>query len=412
MMPTPSGGPTLPDMESDGQSSAARGILSGVDRLEGWLNAAFVVLTIASAVRYVDGHGFGDRAPVVLPVAAVLLALYAVFPRLGRPTLWLFVLVALWLVIVVLAPSFSWCAVPLAFLGLRVLPFRAAVAVIAVMTAATAYAWTSMLDRVDPTVALGPVAVAGLAVLSYRALERESARQRVLLVELEEARGDLAESQHRAGALAERSRLSRELHDSVAQSLSSINLLLRAAEQDWDSRPTSARGYVDQAASSARQGLDDVRRVVRDLAPGDLGVGPDALGQALHRTAERAVVGIGPEVSVEVHGEPVPVDDTVATAVLRTARGALANVVEHAQARRVGVTLTYQEDTVTMDIRDDGVGFVAGRPSSGGTRGHGLAGIAERVHALGGTFTIESAPGEGTALAARFPLRPDEGGSR
>ncbi|MBO9521927.1 MAG: sensor histidine kinase [Nocardioidaceae bacterium] len=385
-------------------STSKRGILAGVDRLEIWLHAAFAVLTVASAIRYVAGHGLGDRAPVVLPVAAVLLLCYAALPRVSWPTLWFAALVLLWLVLVLLAPSFSWCAVPLAFVGLRVLPYRAAVAVISLMTVAVAVAWTSMLDRVDPTVVLGPIAVAGLAVLAYRALERESARQRALLAELSEARSDLAESQHAAGVLAERSRLSRELHDSVAQSLSSINLLLRAAEQDWQSRPESARGHVEQAALTARHGLDDVRRVVRDLAP-ELGGGPDALGDALRRTGERAVAGGGPEVGVLVHGDPVPVGDAVATAVLRTARGALANVVEHARATRVMMTLTYQEDSVTLDIRDDGIGFDPARTSADGVRGHGLAGIEDRVRTLGGELTVESAPGDGTALAARFPVR-------
>lgn len=380
------------------------GILAGSDRLESWLHAAFVALTIASAVRYVDGHGLGDRAPVVLPVAALLLASYAAFPRVPWPTVWFAVLVALWLLLVALAPSFSWCAVPLAFVGLRVLPFRAAVGVIAAMTVAVAVAWTSMLNRVDPTVVLGPVAVAGLAVLAYRALEREGARQRALLADLEEARDDLAESQHAAGVLAERSRLSRELHDSVAQSLSSINLLLRAAEQDWEPRPESARGHVEQAALTARHGLDDVRRVVRDLAP-ELDAGPDAMADALRRTCERAVAAGGVNVSVLVHGHAVSVDDSVATAVLRTARGALANVVEHARAAQVVVTLTYQEDTVTLDIVDDGVGFDPSRQRANGVRGRGLAGIGDRVRELGGTLTVESAPGEGAALAASLPVR-------
>src|SRR5687768_3688463 len=126
-------------MNSD--QPGVRGILAGVDRLDIWLHAAFAVLLVASAVRYVAGHGLGDQAAVVLPVAALLLAMYAVLPRVAWPAAWFFALVGLWVVLVVLAPSFSWCAVPLAFVGLQVLPFRAAVVTIGLMTTVTAVAW-------------------------------------------------------------------------------------------------------------------------------------------------------------------------------------------------------------------------------------------------------------------------------
>jgi signal transduction histidine kinase len=384
------------------------GILANVSRLDAWLDVAFVVLTAASAVRYVDGHGLADRAPVVLGGAALLFAGYALRRRVSRAwaVAWCLVLAATWFVLVLIAPSFSWIAVPLSFVALRVLPFVAAGVVVAAMTGTVMVAWTLMQETFDPTVVAGPACVAVLGVVAYRALEREAALRRQLLHELQEAHGDLAEAQHSAGVLTERARLSREIHDSVAQGLSSINLLLQAAEQSWTNRPDAARNHVPQAAITARDGLEEVRRVVRDLAPPELsGNGGTALETALRRTCERAVQGSGLRLTVQVDGTPVSVPADVATALLRTARGALANVVEHAHASAAAVSLTYLSDAVSLDVRDDGRGFdVHGRPVAGG-RGRGLPGIRSRAEEFGGALAVETAPGEGTALALCIPLR-------
>ena len=394
-----------------------RGILADISRLDVWLDVVLVVLTLASTARYLDRHGFGDRAPAVLGGGAVLLACYAARPRSGRwtpgpwPSIWCLALVAIWSALLVLAPSFAWLAVPLSFVALRVLPFAAAGAVIAFMTAGVVVAWTLMQGHVDLTVVAGPVSVAWLAVVAYRALEREAASRQELVTELQEVQGDLAEAQHRAGGLAERARLSREIHDSVAQALSSINLLLQAAERSWTSRPDAARDQVTQAAATARDGLDEVRRVVRDLAPPELGAtgSAPALVAAMRRTCERAVHGTAVRVDVHVDGTPVDVPPEVATALLRTARGALANVVEHAAARTATVSVTYQPDRVSLDVRDDGSGFDPRRATVTGPRGRGLPGIRDRAEQFGGTLTVETAPGEGTALAFAIPLGSADG---
>lgn len=382
-----------------------QGILGRADGLDTALHTVFAVLVLASAVRYLSGHGLGDDAGWVLAGAAALLATYAghrLLPAGRGSVFWLAALVAVWFVLVLLAPSFAWCAVPLSFVALRVLPFVPACAVVAAMVVTTAVTWTRMADRLDPTIVLGPVCVAVLAVGAYRVLERDAAARQVLLDELHEAQGELADSQHRAGALAERARLSREIHDSVAQGLSSINLLLQAADHEWDSRPGAARAHAAQAAATARDGLDEVRRVVRDLAPAELA--ELTLPAALRLTCERLTVHSPVDLRVLVHGEPVRLGPEVETALLRTARGALANVLEHAAAQTVVVTLTYQPDAVSLDVRDDGRGMPAPAGAQGNGRGHGLAGIRERVRALGGELVLESASGEGTAVAVSVPL--------
>lgn len=400
-------------MTAPSAAPGVHGILAPAVRLDRWLLMILVVLLVTCSVRYVDRHGLDATGAAVLAGALVLALAYATRSLLpGRtwwPTAWIAGMVVLWGTLTAVAPSFAWCAVPVAFAVLRVLPFAWAVATVVLMTALLTAAWQRITDGFDPVQVAGPVGVGLLTVLAYRALDLESRARQDLLDRLVEAQDELAEEQQRTGALAERTRLSREIHDSVGQGLSSINLLLQAAEQNWQSQPATAREHVATAAATAREGLDEVRRVVRDLAPADLAADTTgtALPAALRRAAEQAAPGM--QVEVRVDGAPGVVPASVAAALVMTARGALANVREHARAQRVAVTLTHHVDEVLLDVRDDGRGFVPGQVRPSGTRGHGLAGIVARAEALGGRADIESAPGEGTTVSVRFPVEPVEG---
>lgn len=395
-------------------AAGVHGILAPAARLDRWLLVVLVVLLSASAMRYVDRHGLDAAGAAVLAGALVLGLAYAtrgLLPsRAWWPTAWVIAMVVLWGALTTVAPSFAWCAVPVAFAVLRVLPFGWAVGTVVLMTGLLTVAWQRISDDVDPVQVAGPIGVALVTVLAYRALDLESRARQELLDQLVDAQEELAEQQRRTGALSERTRLSREIHDSVGQGLSSINLLLQAAEQDWEAHPARARAHVSTAASTARDGLDEVRHVVRDLAPSELADGDSAgaLAAALQRVA--ALAPTGPPVEVRVDGDPVRVPPDVAEAVVRTARGALANVHEHALARRVALTLTYHRDEVVLDVRDDGRGFDPGQVHATGIRGHGLAGIRCRAAALGGLAHVESAPGEGTTVSLRLPLSTEGGG--
>jgi signal transduction histidine kinase len=114
-----------------------------------------------------------------------------------------------------------------------------------------------------------------------------------------------------------------------------------------------------------------------------------------------AIHGITAE--VRVTGEPVPLHPEIETALLRTAQEALANVARHAHATRAGVTLSYMGDVVTLDVRDDGVGFAVDTPTPGESGGFGLTAMRQRVSRVAGTLAIESEPGGGTAVSARVP---------
>lgn len=392
------------------------GILAPASRLDRWLLAVLVVLLVTCAVRYVDRHDLDATGLAVLAGASVLGLAYAtrglLADRSWWPTVWVSGMVVLWGALTAVAPSFAWCAVPVAFAVLRVVPFAWAVCTVVLMTVLLTAAWQRITDGFDPVQVAGPIGVALVTVLAYRALDNEARARQDLLDQLVEAQAELAEEQHRTGALAERTRLSREIHDSVGQGLSSINLLLQAAEQAWEAQPATARGHVRTAAATARDGLDEVRRVVRDLAPAEL-AGDDtgaALPAALRRAADQwAQAAPGTRVEVRVDGQPVVVPAEVAAALVRTARGALANVREHAAARRVALTLTYHPDEVVLDVRDDGRGFAPAQVRAAGTRGRGLAGIRDRADALGGRAEVESAPGEGTTVSVRFPVDAEEG---
>ncbi len=203
--------------------------------------------------------------------------------------------------------------------------------------------------------------------------------------------------------LAERERLAREIHDTLAQSLSSIQLLLRAAGRALPERTEAAAGYVEQARRAAQDNLAEARRFVRALTPPDLDGSslPAALERLCETTAERS----GVRVRFHLSGAPSPLPVPHETALLRIAQSALANTVRHARASHAEVTLSYMDAEVALDVLDDGTGFdPAAVPAPGsGDGGFGLPAMRARTRALGGTFTLETVPGRGTALAVLLP---------
>lgn len=326
---------------------------------------------------------------------------------------WITGLVLLWVALLVVSPAALWLAFPLTLLEMHVLGPHRGVAAVGLTTAVAVVAGLlgrSATDAVTGFV-LGPVVGAAVAVavtLGLEALARESEERRRTVEELSTVREHLAAAEREAAVLGERERLAREIHDTLAQGFSAIELLLRAADATDD--PERARGYAAQARTAAQENLDEARRFVRALAPADLEGA--TLAAALRRVAERAqetAAASGGDdalrVRVSTGGEPRALSVPVEAALVRVAQTALANVVQHAGAGKAAVTLTYLDDEVLLDVVDDGRGFdparVAGHGRAGG---FGLVAIASRVAELGGTSSIESRPGEGTAVAVRLPV--------
>ncbi|MFI6155295.1 sensor histidine kinase [Kitasatospora sp. NPDC051170] len=359
-----------------------------------------------------------DGDPVAVGAAASAMAVcYAVGPRLASvrrsrraAALWLALLGVTWAGVLIATQDGVWLAFPLYFLELHLLDRRGGLVAVALTALAAIAAWSWHLHTFGFAASIGPAlgaAVATATVLGYQALYRESEERRRLIDELTAARADLAAAHHTAGVLAERERLAREIHDTLAQSLSSIQLLLRAAQRALPERTEAASGYVEQARQAAQDNLDEARRFVRALTPPALD--GDPLPVALERLCATTTAHSGLAVQLHVSGEPVRLPVPQEVALLRIAQSALGNTVRHAGASHAEVTLSYMEGEVALDVFDDGAGFdpaaVAGR-TGGGDGGFGLPSMRARARALGGRFTVESAPGEGTALAVQLPVTP------
>jgi signal transduction histidine kinase len=199
--------------------------------------------------------------------------------------------------------------------------------------------------------------------------------------------------------------MAREIHDTLAQGLAGIITQLQAAEQVAD-----PRRHLDNATALARDSLAEARRTVHALEPVALEQArlPEALGEVARQwTTVNEVPAV-----LTTTGDARPMHPDVEVTLLRTAQEALANVAKHARASRVGLTLSYMEDLVTLDVRDDGVGFEPNvKRANGSTNGgFGLTGMRQRVQRLAGRLEIESEPGAGTAVSATVPAIPAGGG--
>jgi signal transduction histidine kinase len=210
-----------------------------------------------------------------------------------------------------------------------------------------------------------------------------------------------------AGVMDERHRMAREIHDTIAQGLAGIITQLQAADQarEHGGADLVHRRHLDNAARLAREALTDARRAVSALRPEPLehsGL-PAALGEVVDNWRELH----GTQAELTVTGNAVALHPEVEITLLRAAQEALSNAAKHARASRVGLTLSFMEDVVTLDVRDDGAGFdpgavpEVGEAASGG--GFGLAAMRQRVRRIGGRLEIESEPGGGTALSATVP---------
>lgn len=249
--------------------------------------------------------------------------------------------------------------------------------------------------------------------------DQRNLKQKQALVELHEANAKieaaLAENAglhaqllvqaRESGVIDERQRMAREIHDTVAQGLAGIVTQLQAAEQTMDEPPTLRR-HVTNAMNLARESLTEARRTVHAVEPEVLAEAqlPGAIGDVARRWSE--VYGI--DATVTTTGDARPMHADVEVTLLRVAQESLANVAKHAKAGRVGLTLSYMEDLVTLDVRDDGVGFEPGTKRVKGSLngGFGLAGMRQRVQRLAGRLEIESEPGGGTAISATVPAIP------
>ncbi|MFB6720873.1 sensor histidine kinase [Kribbella sp. NPDC056345] len=376
-----------------------------VSRLEIAVHAAFFLLVIGSFSRLLSLSSW--LCVWIVSLSVLLSAGYAVTvwagERLGRGQLPMIAAVTLmWVLLITTVPAtyaavYSWLVIPLACLLLRSLPVPVALVAIGIMTGLlglTLFRRSAGFDLFLP-----PAAALWATVALYARQQRDSAVRQQLIDELEQTRAELSHQQHEAGMLAERARLAREIHDTITQELAGSRMLLQAADREWGSDPARARERVRGVTEMLGQNVVQARRLIADLTPAELEDGglEVALAELCRRERE-----YGPEVVLTTTGEPRQLSSSVESALLRTAQGALANVRDHAQADRVEVVLDWTGETVSLQIVDNGNG-VDDRASAA-DRGFGLPSLRERLRGLGGTVTLDSTPGRGTALTASVPI--------
>ena len=273
-----------------------------------------------------------------------------------------------------------------------------------------------------PLLSVVNLALAGSFSYFGEMTDRRNDKQKQGLIQLEEANAKLEAAleenaglhaqllvqAREAGVLDERQRMAREIHDTLAQGLAGILTQLQAAEQVLE-QPQVWRRHVTTAMNLARESLAEARRTVHAVEPSVLADArlPDAISDVTQRWS--AVNSI--DAVLTTTGDARPMHADVEVTLLRMAQEALANVAKHARASRVGLTLSYMEDLVTLDVRDDGVGFEPNvKRANGSTNGgFGLTGMRQRVQRLAGRLDIESEPGGGTAISASVPAIPAGG---
>ena len=229
------------------------------------------------------------------------------------------------------------------------------------------------------------------------------------LRELAERNARLAEQAQRGAALEERHRLARDLHDGVKQYLFGMNLATAAALNLLDTDPESARARLLEAKDHSRQAQAEMEGLLNELRPAGL----DERGLVAALTDHLAA--FEQREGIRIDWQPVrdPALPLIhEQAIFRVAQEALTNVARHAEATQVSVELHVTSDAVTLSVSDDGDGFDPDAIQAKATMG--LQGMRERLAALGGTLTVDAAPGAGTRIAACLPRPVDveEGDSR
>jgi signal transduction histidine kinase len=225
-------------------------------------------------------------------------------------------------------------------------------------------------------------------------------------IAIENAR--LHERSRELSAVEERTRIARELHDSVTQTLFSIVLSSEIVATQLDRAPDVARARLADLQALAQSALGELRAAIFELRPAELE--RDGLVRALERHVEALRRLHDVEIAVEADGEP-QLDPQAKRELLRIAQEALANALRHARARHIGVRLRGGGGALLLEVRDDGTGFDPLAARGLRPTGLGLASLEQRAHELGASLVIESAPGAGTTLRVELAQSPVAGGA-
>ncbi|MEM7286326.1 MAG: sensor histidine kinase [Actinomycetota bacterium] len=368
-----------------------------------WLVAGIISFAIACSVACrpsLDGWGETARTAAPILMAAAMFSAFAAPVRLWSMRVQLtatLITTALWAVL--MFDDTNWSILSFAIYALAFSIARMAGLALAAVASAV-WALALVADEGAGWALIGPVAAlaaGGVISLTIWGVGERNEQQAALIAELQATQDGLAVAEREKGVLEERARFAAEIHDTLAQGFTSIVLLSRAAQRNEQWRETMAS--IEQ---TAEENLQAARRLVAAIGPAEL---DDAsLPDALRRQVVEAASG-GIDADFSVVGEPRSLGGTANVAILRAAQEALLNVRTHAEATEVHATLTYLEDLVVLDVRDDGVGFRPGQTRDRGrlSGGQGLKALEHRAATLGGRLTIETREGGGTAISLQLP---------
>lgn len=383
-----------------------------------WTTIFYVSVAVSTLFMLVD-DGRDGTVWQPLGLTAVLLLWHGVGFRLVygggrdrevRPYRQFIVLlgdIGLWFLLVGLSPAYYFVLAGLFSQIFRHLPIPYAIIATLLLTAAIIVQQSrdagQPISLNNPIVWIYLFAAAASILLGawMSAIINQSMQRRQLIEQLEMTQTELAKSKRHEGILEERQRLAREIHDTLAQGFTSIVMHLEAAEQALPDDQETTQKHLQRARTTARNSLEQARRVVQDLRPESLE--NQALPEAIQRTAVRWQEETSIPVNSITTGTPIPLHPDVEVTLLRAAQESLNNIRKHAQATAVQITLSYMADVIILDVQDNGVGMSRATPSPL-TGGYGLQAMRERAAQLGGTVEIESEPGAGTTLVVSIPI--------
>ncbi|MFD4644424.1 sensor histidine kinase [Lentzea sp. NPDC058436] len=370
----------------------------------------YVLLALLAAATFLDRRP--EPAELVLCVCTAAWLAVGTTTKAVRPWVSAVGLTVLTGALVVLNPLFGFLTPVPYYYTFLAIPFPWQPVGVAAVAAVAGTAQSYAIDKSTVGgVAIWVAVMAGNAVpmVAYafvaRRAEQQEAEREQALAQAREANRRLAESlaenevlqeqlvvrAREAGVRDERQRMAREIHDTLAQGLTGIISQLRAADE------TTWPRHVAAATELARESLDETRRSVKALRPEPLRT--KRLIEAVRQVAERWSALHDVQVRVVTTGEARLIAPEAEVALLRAAQEALANVARHARASRVGVTVSYLENEVALDVRDDGCGFETSTAD-----GFGLEAMRQRIEGLAGTVQVESEIGAGTGVSARVPV--------
>ena len=380
------------------------------------VNVLTSVLLFVALIGVIDLHRRDAILAVVLASIFALVYAYGTYKSIRGGWLelaWLATLTIVWSAMLAVLPVAVYMVFPLFFLYLRALPdIRGIFAVFGVTVVAIVSQWPNLTIGA----VMGPTVSAAVVIginLALQAIWRGAREREALIEELLETRHQLADSERAAGIAAERQRIAHEIHDTLAQGLSSIQMLLRVAEQDINhldidnSAKTRPLQRIELARHTAADNLSEARAIIAALQPAALS--KTSLDGALHRVAAQ-VEGI--EMEIDIEGDERQLPMSTEASLLRIYQGAVGNVQKHSQATRCRVTLSYEPTVVRLDVVDNGIGFDPGALSSrpAGLGHIGIDAMRSRAKEQQGELVVESAPGQGCALSVVLPIPSDDPG--